>query len=155
MESSVCCPSPPNTYSYVGEENVYSTRKSVEKSLLFTCNTNQIHALHPRSMDWLEELLQNSRKKFFSLRKVSALALAKLAQLGSTHCQIWPTLNFTCTLLCSCGPLCFCSCRAYLGCKFQFLATISGTSIESRIPILIPFPIPDIPDRIYVLNSAF
>ncbi len=34
-------PSPPNTYSYVQEENSGSTRKFVENHLLFTCITNK------------------------------------------------------------------------------------------------------------------
>ncbi len=37
MEFSVCHPSPPNTYSYVQEENLGSTKKSVEIYILFTC----------------------------------------------------------------------------------------------------------------------
>jgi hypothetical protein len=52
-------PSPPNTYSYVKEENSGSTRKFVENHLLFTCITNKILALctiHPRSVDGLEKL---------------------------------------------------------------------------------------------------
>ena len=48
MEFFVRHPSPPNTYSYVREENSGSTRKSVEIYLLFTyvyyqpnsCNTH-------------------------------------------------------------------------------------------------------------------
>jgi hypothetical protein len=55
MESSVHLLSPLNTYSYVKEENLGSKRKFVESYLLFTCITNQILALHPRSMDGLEE----------------------------------------------------------------------------------------------------
>ncbi len=51
METSVRCPSPPNTYSYVQEENMDSTRKRVENYLLFTCITNQILALHLQSID--------------------------------------------------------------------------------------------------------
>jgi hypothetical protein len=55
MESSVCCLSPPNTYSYVQEENLGSTTKLVEDYILLTCITNQSLALHPQSMDGLEE----------------------------------------------------------------------------------------------------
>ncbi len=51
MEFSVRRPSPPNTYSYVQEENSGSTRKSVEIYLLFTCITNQILAIHMQSMN--------------------------------------------------------------------------------------------------------
>ncbi len=40
VEFSVRHPSPPNTYSYVWEENLGSTRKFVEIFLLFTCITN-------------------------------------------------------------------------------------------------------------------
>jgi hypothetical protein len=39
MEFSVHRPSPPNTYSYVQEENSGSTRKLVENHLLLTCAT--------------------------------------------------------------------------------------------------------------------
>jgi hypothetical protein len=46
MESSVCRPSPRNTYSYVQEENLGSLRNFIENDLLFTCGiTNQILAL--------------------------------------------------------------------------------------------------------------
>jgi hypothetical protein len=55
MEFSVCRPSPPNTYSYVQEENLGSTRKFVEIYLLFRCITNLILALHMQSMNGLEE----------------------------------------------------------------------------------------------------
>ncbi len=47
--------SPPNTYSYVREENLGSTRKFVEIYLLFMCITNLILALHMQSMNGLEE----------------------------------------------------------------------------------------------------
>jgi hypothetical protein len=59
MEFSVHHPCPPDTYSYVQEENLGSTRKLVENHLLFTCINNQILALctiHPRSIDGLEKL---------------------------------------------------------------------------------------------------
>ncbi len=58
MEFSVRHPSPPNTYSYVREEGLGSTRKFVENHLLFTCITNQILALCTiqRSVDGLEKL---------------------------------------------------------------------------------------------------
>ncbi len=46
MEFSVRCPSPPNTSSYVQEENLGSTRKVVEIYSLFTCINNLILALH-------------------------------------------------------------------------------------------------------------
>ncbi len=52
MESSVHHPSPPNTYSYVQEENLGTIRKFAENYLLFFCITNQIHALHQESMGW-------------------------------------------------------------------------------------------------------
>jgi hypothetical protein len=45
MESSVCPPSPLNTYSNVQDENLGSTRKFVKIYLLFTCISNQILAL--------------------------------------------------------------------------------------------------------------
>ncbi len=50
MEFSVRRPSPPNTYSYVREENLGSTRKSVEINLFFTCITNLILAIHTHSV---------------------------------------------------------------------------------------------------------
>jgi hypothetical protein len=59
MEFSVRRPSPPNTYSYVREENSGSTRKFVENHLLFTSIANQILALctiHPRSVDELDKI---------------------------------------------------------------------------------------------------
>jgi hypothetical protein len=46
VEFSIRRLSPPNTYSYVQEENLGSTRKFVEVYLLFTCITNLILALH-------------------------------------------------------------------------------------------------------------
>ncbi len=61
-------PSPLNTYSYVREENLGSTRKFVQNHLLFTYIANQILALctiHPRSIDGLEKLFKDSRKKVF------------------------------------------------------------------------------------------
>jgi hypothetical protein len=57
MELSVHHPSPPNTYSYVQEENLGSKRKILEISLLFTCITNLIVALHTESVNGLEEPL--------------------------------------------------------------------------------------------------
>jgi hypothetical protein len=41
MKFSVRRPSPPNTYSYVREENSGSTRKFVEINLLFMCKYYQ------------------------------------------------------------------------------------------------------------------
>jgi hypothetical protein len=55
VEFSVRRLSPPNTYSYVQEENLGSTRKFVEISLLFTCITNLILALHMQSVNELKE----------------------------------------------------------------------------------------------------
>ncbi len=51
MEFSVPRPSPPNTYSYVREENLGSTRKLVEIYLLFTCISNLILAIHTQIMN--------------------------------------------------------------------------------------------------------
>ncbi len=45
MEFSVSRPSPPNNYSYVQEENLGSTRKSIEIYLLFMYITNLILAI--------------------------------------------------------------------------------------------------------------
>jgi hypothetical protein len=61
VESSVCHLSLPNTYSYVQEEYLGSTRKLKENYLLFMGITNQILALHPRSLGWRTFLRQ--RKK--------------------------------------------------------------------------------------------
>jgi hypothetical protein len=47
--------SPLNTYSHVPEENMGSTRKSVEIYLLFTCITNLILAIHMQRVNRLEE----------------------------------------------------------------------------------------------------
>jgi hypothetical protein len=55
MEFSVHPPSPPNTYSYVREENLGLMKKFVEIYLLFTCITNLILALHSQSVNGLEE----------------------------------------------------------------------------------------------------
>ncbi len=55
MEFSVHHPFPPNTYFYVQEENLGSTRKSVETYLLFTSIMNLILAIHIQSVKGLEE----------------------------------------------------------------------------------------------------
>jgi hypothetical protein len=59
-----------NTYSYVQEENSGSSRKFVENYLLFSCITNQIYALHQRSMGW-RNLSKTAEKSFSSTRSVS------------------------------------------------------------------------------------
>ncbi len=59
MESSVRCPSTPNTYSYVREENSVSTRKFVE-NYLFTCITNQILAEQLRKLGRFNSTTQTS-----------------------------------------------------------------------------------------------
>ena len=51
MEFSVRRPSPPNTYSYVREENSGSTREFIEIYLLFTCISNLILAIHMQSVN--------------------------------------------------------------------------------------------------------
>jgi hypothetical protein len=55
MEFSVRRPSPPNTYSYVQEENLGSTRKFVQNYSLFTCISNLILAIHTQIMNGLKE----------------------------------------------------------------------------------------------------
>ncbi len=55
MDFSVRHPSPPNTYSYVQEENAGSTRKFIEIYLLFMCITNLILAIHMQSVNGPEE----------------------------------------------------------------------------------------------------
>ncbi len=45
----------PNTYSYVQEENLGSTRKFVQNYLLFRCISNLILAIHTQSMNGYEE----------------------------------------------------------------------------------------------------
>jgi hypothetical protein len=69
MEFSVRPPSPPNTYSYVREENLGSTRKSVEIYVEIACITNLILAIHMQSMNGLEEPFEDSRKKFLQPRR--------------------------------------------------------------------------------------
>jgi hypothetical protein len=64
MELLVCHPSPPNTYSYVQEENSGSTRKFIENYSLFTCIANQILALQMQTeCGWAGETLQKQREK--------------------------------------------------------------------------------------------
>jgi hypothetical protein len=71
MELSVHCPSPLNTFSYVGEENMGSIRKYVENYLLFPCITNLILALSMYTckawMGWMENLSKTVGKKFLQL----------------------------------------------------------------------------------------
>jgi hypothetical protein len=55
MEFSVRRPSPPNTYSYVQEENLGSTRKFVQNYILFTCISNLILAIHTQSVNGYKE----------------------------------------------------------------------------------------------------
>ncbi len=55
MEFSVHRLPPPNTYSYVWEKNLGSTRKFIEIHLFFTCITNLILALHMQSVNEQEE----------------------------------------------------------------------------------------------------
>jgi hypothetical protein len=64
VEFSVRCPSPPNTYSYVREENLGSTRKFVQNCLLFTCISNLILAIHTQSMNGLEEPFSDNGENF-------------------------------------------------------------------------------------------
>ncbi len=54
MEFSVHRPSPLNTYSYVREEYLGSTRKSVEIYLLFTFVTILILAIHTQRVKGLD-----------------------------------------------------------------------------------------------------
>ncbi len=56
MEFSVRRPSPLNTYSYVREENLGSTRKLVQNYLLITCISKIILAIHTQSVNGLKEL---------------------------------------------------------------------------------------------------
>jgi hypothetical protein len=64
VEFSVCRSSPPNTSSYVQEENSGSTRKSVEIYLEIAFITNLILAIYTQSMNGLEESFEDSGKKF-------------------------------------------------------------------------------------------
>jgi hypothetical protein len=64
VECSVYCPSPLNTYSYVREEDLGSTRNSKESYLLFTCianlgNSCNTHADH----EWAGGTFLRQRKK--------------------------------------------------------------------------------------------
>ncbi len=63
LDFSVRRPSPPNTYSYVREENLGSMRKFVEIYLWY-CFTNLILAIHTQSVNGLEEPFQDSGEKF-------------------------------------------------------------------------------------------
>jgi hypothetical protein len=63
LEAFVHRLSPPNTYSFVQEENLGSTRKFVENYLLCTCITNKILALHSWSMGW-RNLSKTAEKEF-------------------------------------------------------------------------------------------
>ncbi len=63
MEFSVRCPSPSNTYSYVYEENLGSTRKFVQNFLFvyvyFQPNSCNTHAKH----EWVQGTLLRQRRK--------------------------------------------------------------------------------------------
>jgi hypothetical protein len=61
MKFSVRRPSPLNTYSYVREENLGSTRKSVEIYLLFMCIINLILAIHTEC-EWAGGIYLRQRK---------------------------------------------------------------------------------------------
>ncbi len=63
LEASVHCLSPPNTYSFVQEENLGWARMFLENYLLFTCITNKILALHPWSVGW-RNLSKTVEKEF-------------------------------------------------------------------------------------------
>jgi hypothetical protein len=82
MESSVHCLSPPNTYSYVQEENLGSPRKVVENQLLFSCITNQICALHQQSMGW-RNLSKTVKKSSSSSHAASVFGVHLEVFLGS------------------------------------------------------------------------
>jgi hypothetical protein len=60
MEFSVRRPLPPNTYSYVQEENSGSTRKFVEIYFVFTCISNLILAIHMQSVNGLKTAKKSS-----------------------------------------------------------------------------------------------
>jgi hypothetical protein len=57
VELSFRRPSPPNSYSYVQDKKLDSTREFVEIYLLFTCLANLILMLDTQSRDGLEEPL--------------------------------------------------------------------------------------------------
>ena len=61
MEFSVRRPSPPNTYSYVREENSGSTRKSVEIYSKILCITNLILAIHAER-EWARGTFQRQQR---------------------------------------------------------------------------------------------
>jgi hypothetical protein len=68
VEFSVRSPSLPNTYSYVQEENLGSTRKSIEIYLLFTCITNLILVIQMQSVNGLEEpFYLRQQKKYLTI----------------------------------------------------------------------------------------
>jgi hypothetical protein len=61
VEFSVRRPSPPNTYSYVREENSGSTRKFEENHLTFMCITNKTLAL---CTIHVQNVFLDSKRKF-------------------------------------------------------------------------------------------
>jgi hypothetical protein len=112
MESSVCLLSALNTNSYVREENLGLIRKCVESYFLFTCITNQILAIHPRSMDGLEELFQEGRKKVppahtWQVYLEEPIRLEETRNLWATGIilgnQFWDFVPNSYVFLCSCS----------------------------------------------------
>ncbi len=69
MEFSFRCPSPPNTYSYVREENLGSTQKVLQNRLWLTCIINLILAIQTHSAGWaLRNLSETAEKSSSSPR---------------------------------------------------------------------------------------
>jgi hypothetical protein len=67
MEFSIHHPSPPNTYSYVQEENLGSTRKFVQNFLFvymyFQPNSCNTHAEHDAECEWVQETFLRQWRK--------------------------------------------------------------------------------------------
>ncbi len=63
MEFSFRRPSPPNTYSYVQEDNSGSTRKFIQNYLLFTCIFILILAIQMQIVNGIEEPFLRQQRK--------------------------------------------------------------------------------------------
>jgi hypothetical protein len=98
VEFSVRHPSPLNTYSYVHEENLGSTRKLVENYLLFTCISNLILAIHTQRVYGLKVLSTMTAKKSSSsphaagVLKAGICTPASLQYMVLRVCRNWGIL---------------------------------------------------------------
>jgi hypothetical protein len=135
MKSSVLRPPPPNTYSYMQEENLGSSRKFVDNYLLFLCINTQICALHQQSMDW-GNLSKTAGEK---------VPPAHMQQMLLTYLERnplgYPAPGYTCcgwesvpTILCSWVDGQHANCRLCnpYAVGSGFLCTFSGTSHQTK-----------------------